>query len=328
MTAKKGFFLCTAVFMGLALHAMTVCNEVLSLSGSSYQLVLSHLNARISSELQRSRLRTVELNPPAQRSSPSPRFKRYLGSIDQLRQIFTHIASARDGVEPQFDTVVYPAAGFDSAFPVRFFPNSRLLIAIDNQPFIGRYQFTANSALGLRLGLRPVPAWGEAWVPESMVMDEKAVASQVLANLRDALPEVHILRIIAFKSRLAPLHVHGLILFNQGPGTSVRSYLHVHSPQWSNAEMQPWWIELLPEGSPIAVILKGSQQFYATADGSALLHAKTMGFNGAIFNFDGRIEDSDRNLTPGVRKRFSIPAPFGYAYRLDFFSVVHGSAPQ
>ena len=85
------------------------------------------------------RVRRVLAQLPFDRFHPTVRGARAIPQHEQYLAINDHLRLALDshpktrGWADRIDTVVYPASGFDT---LKIFANARLLINIDNNPFV------------------------------------------------------------------------------------------------------------------------------------------------------------------------------------------------
>jgi uncharacterized protein YggT (Ycf19 family) len=125
-------------------------------------------------------------------------------------------------------TLIYPAAGFDSASGFGILPNLKTVIALDNHDFHKDCNLS-----------EIIPVFGPTDVTECGFtqvgnVDRTLYLSKViLGRLILHFPKARILRVIGVSDRMLnashPTYPHGMILFDYGPGTALRTYIHIKS---------------------------------------------------------------------------------------------------
>jgi hypothetical protein len=156
-------------------------------------------------------------------------------------------------------TVLYPAAGYDAAAAFLAFSKAKTVIGIDNHPFF----LKPETKLYLDVHVKSYDQKGYTWVTD---VDRKGeVASVVLARLKHAFPDIRLHRVALFQEGMAEGNKensrarHGLIVFDTGPGTLVREYIHIHS----FFEFRPWWLPAIKKAGFQAILKKGAMGFFS-----------------------------------------------------------------
>lgn len=173
-------------------------------------------------------------------------------------------------------TAFYPLSGVDGGI-VQLFPEARLLIGIDDHPFL---QIPADGETIL-IHRSPVEAFRRT---EEISRDQTAfgifAGQRVIGAMASSVPNFRLLEVTVFvteenvsiseKDRL----VHGLIDFDSGPGTPLRRYLHVNAKLVRGLNYKTsWWFRGLDRWVPDAVIIKGAQGlFYPSGNESRDAH--------------------------------------------------------
>lgn len=181
----------------------------------------------------------------------------------QMRKLGDHILRNR-GRDVRIETVFYPMTGLDGAMPFSMFPDAKLVIGLDEHPFLpDHHPLIQNPNQSQMLFNR---AHGQNYtyttsldnVPTGTTVLETLVATIPGFRLREvAISHDHYLGFIGDKIPLT----HGLIAFDTGPGTPVRRYVHLHQSigEFEKQEfVGRWWRKYLKLNAPDVILLKGT----------------------------------------------------------------------
>lgn len=192
-----------------------------------------------------------------------------------LREVHNLAAAVADeistlGYDRDVRTVLYPAVGFDAGLAFRIFPSAETVIGIDNHPFWfpERAKHVDEGYAGAR-GHQIMSHW--SFVREVHKM--RGVKESVVNAIRRSAPTVgghpvRILRVIDIDTPSliwdTPV-VHGIVEFDNGPGTLLRRYIHINSSmslgRTDRHGLYEWRNELL--AMPIdAIFQKAGMQFF------------------------------------------------------------------
>ena len=176
-------------------------------------------------------------------------------------------------------TALYPASGFDAATPFLILPSLRRVIALDAHPFLG----PRLADVPLEILPHQAESPGEGAVDVWRIDRMGNMAPAILGRLAQSFPGFRLREVVAYSG--ANDRHHGRVLFDQGPGTSLREYNHVHiseifsenfahPPQ--RAELNPspqreWLRQILFNNSFEAILSRGSMHFLRTAMGGSLM---------------------------------------------------------
>ncbi len=180
--------------------------------------------------------------------------------------------------EHKLNTLVYPSAGYDAATAFLLWPEITRVVGIDDHPF-------ARSNIKY-LAPDPYISHYDKELGYTMVMEvdsKEYMAEVILARLISAFPKIRFKAVYQITDytlgdyesvRLS----HGLILFDTGDGTPIRSYVHLESPTLNGYERKStfWWREnILNQGFQV-LIRKAAMSFYGYPIGLELIgHLKT-----------------------------------------------------
>lgn len=205
-------------------------------------------------------------------------------------------------------TVIYPAAGFDATAAFLAFPEAKRVIGIDNHPFF----LNPDRELFPDVYTKSYEENGYTWVRD---VDRKGeIASVIVARLKHAFPEIriHKLALLQEPALRGKGARHGLIVFDRGPGTSLREYVHIHSL----FEFRPWWLTAINEEGFDAILKKGAMGFFSqySQQGEYLMQAlKQQGG----FLVDGDVRYIDE--VQGQAYHQTKISHFGYGAKVVFF---------
>ncbi len=165
-------------------------------------------------------------------------------------------------------TVLYPAAGFDAATPFRIFEHADLVIGMDNHPFAVTKRAQERAGVHerwLESGELAEKVNVRGWVKYDQINKQRSVLRGLTASLLSLDPGVRILSVEALDAYghvEGRAVVHGIVKFDLGPGTMIRTYVHLHTPtDLTRATLPPWTPELLASGYQ-AVLKKAAMDTY------------------------------------------------------------------
>lgn len=165
-------------------------------------------------------------------------------------------------------TVLYPAAGFDAATPFRIFEHADLVIGMDNHPFAVTKRAQERAGVHerwLESGELSEKVNVRGWVKYDQVNKQRSVLRGLTASLLSLSPNVRILSaeaLDAYGHVEGRAVVHGIVKFDLGPGTTMRTYVHLHTPtDLTRTTLPPWTPELLAAGYQ-AVLKKAAMDTY------------------------------------------------------------------
>lgn len=145
-------------------------------------------------------------------------------SHQELRTRLRQQSSTVLGVKRMF----YPAAGVDSATPFMILPGLQTAVAIDDDLFANRHiKRTLRPDFGPSDALR-----GFTWVGNFKSYDD--VVDILVGRLLVHVPNVRIRQVVGFGPRRqnrvsnSLFLPHGYVVFDQGEGTPIRSYVHLN----------------------------------------------------------------------------------------------------
>jgi len=189
----------------------------------------------------------------------------YLASLDTVRQ---------QGIEKLIDsktvdTVFYPFSGSDGGGVARLFPAATTLVGLSEESFFEQMP-TPSRPLDFSYVIKNQS--GFRWLGE--LQKEPNIASSLLGSLHSAIEGFRLNEVIIFETLEHfnmqginhPLSsTHGIIVFDQGPGTPVRRYLHIQAN--ISARVYPgtsWWMNLLEKNPPQGILVKAAMSSFTT----------------------------------------------------------------
>jgi len=161
-------------------------------------------------------------------------------AIVALNLRYGRIASALDMATPQrqIDTVIYPSSGHDAGAAFALFDRARVVIGIDDHPFVGDFYEAVSPVLKSEDDrYRGYTVFREVGTGPS-----QEVAPATLGFLKVMNPSVRILRVFAFQDENN--QVHGQIDFDFGAGTLRRTYIHIQGRISDGASAADSWTRL------------------------------------------------------------------------------------
>jgi hypothetical protein len=254
----------------------------------------------------------VEFEVEAPKRTPS-KFRNYMEAVTRLRTIINGNTKKR---LDEIQTAVYPASGYDSAYPVALLKNLRLTIAFDKNAFFPTSIFASRSRR-----LRSTAPHGRIKYVYGGDVQDAPVAAKIVANLRGADPRIRIKSVQAFRDGRNESEVNGLVIYDHGDGTPQCAFLHVnrflketHNEITEQEILDLWWMKLIPD-SRMALLYKGSgigEDFVAD-----VLEKKLAQSDGGIFVAPS-VEVSERVRRNGGFVP-SIDAPEGREIKMPYF---------
>jgi len=237
------------------------------------------------------------------------KYKKFISEISELRD---KINLLTEGKLNQVESVIYPAAGFDSGYPFLMAPKAKVVIALDDNPFITQKNFK------LETSLKPVQPYGYAsYMHFSAIVSLPGLANQIVANIKGLDKNIRIRSVEAFmiqgeskymEAQDEHIPIHGLVKFDRGDGTPEQIYIHVNrffsslEPSTVTILQSSWWSGMI-SSRRMALLYKGAagitgestidalEQIFAKTPGSVYVAAK----NEATVRFLSR---SDHVLVP------------------------------
>ncbi len=215
----------------------------------------------------------------------------------------------------QIRTLIYPAAGFDSASPFRILPELRNVIAVDSHPF---HSGIENTPI--------VPSYGpgdqsRGFTLVSHVTDSASISNVVLGRLILLFPNIRIHKIAGVHAGLLEIakdtgaYDHGFIIFDNGPNTPLRTYTHLrirteHNGPIERSPPNPI-IQKLAKLPFQALLRKGSMLFYQQESQAARPLIEALIKNGGLWIDGDQNRNSHQNMTPDL---YEIIARWGYMF--------------
>lgn len=162
--------------------------------------------------------------------------------------------------------LLYWAAGFDALTPFYLFDSLSTVVGVDVHPFANVDRSVEQIEIGASRGM-------ETWTRWKAVDETKSIAGAVIGRLQSGLKGFRLLSAETFVNDLKGVRpmVHGVVRFDQGPGTLIRTYIHLQSETmiYFNNQIKilhptaPEWFESgLKTVSFDAVLAKGSMGAY------------------------------------------------------------------
>jgi hypothetical protein len=148
-------------------------------------------------------------------------------------------------------TAFYPAIGFDAGTAQLFFPEATTIIGVDAHPFFSRGEF-ANAAQPIsygRLGAQNA-------INTAHIDSIGAVGRAVLSQLATLVHDFRLRRVTTFGDEED--RGHATVLYDTGPGTALRRYIHIND-QLNDQSPGTWWWKEIERLGPDAVLTKGGQ---------------------------------------------------------------------
>lgn len=238
-------------------------------------------------------------------------------SLKRQREVSSKVAAAIKGFQPKKEirTLIYPAAGFDSASPFRILPELLNVIAVDSHPF---HSGIENTPI--------VPSYGpgdqsRGFTLVSHVTANSSISTVVLGRLILQFPNIRIHKIVGVHADIIHMakqsgsYDHGIIIFDNGPQTPLRTYTHLRIPtqQTSLIERSPPLaiIDRLSSLPFQALLRKGSMLFYQQESQAARPLVEALIKNGGLWIDGDQNRMSYQNMTPDLSE---ILAEWGYMF--------------
>lgn len=161
-------------------------------------------------------------------------------------------------VTSHVETLVYPFAGFDAGTPYELFKSVRSVVAIDDSPFVRNLEAPITTS-------GPVSKIGGKVFLTGQSARATSVANVIVKQLSSRIPNFRVLEATAFvdpnifSTHVDGKTVHGIIFFDTGPGTEVRTYTHIHMTLGDHRTKEElWWYSQLVSHGFQAVVSKGA----------------------------------------------------------------------
>lgn len=220
-------------------------------------------------------------------------------------------------------TIVYPAAGYDSATPFLVFPTAERIVALDDHPFWSE-DSVVDSDEHLSRKIISSHRLSTGWAIYKELNQLKSLAAKILFHLSHAYSEFRLLDMYEVKDLTKGSDVkdlvlsHGVIVFDTGEGTPVRSYVHLQTPFLHReiGEISTWWFENVKAQGFKGLFFKAAMNAQRTYTGFNLgLHVRNHG--GVIVDADYRMVTADtaqtKELLKSARAYKIKHRQFGYA---------------
>ena len=239
------------------------------------------------------------------------------------------------------ESLHYPAAGFDAATPFLIFPSLRRVIAIDDHHF----HFPENTAENIVVPI-VAPAQNAGFTVATQVDHQGAVARAILGRLAMGIPNLRVLSVTSYA--VNGFGSHGRIVFDQGPNTLIREYIHLHIIELqgnligNDGSEYTQWLEEVIMRSPREVLLaKGAMLFFTSTLGHSLMRSFEATPGALFLDGDGlarllyqhRADDPARydfppiEPPPGMAFEFRATAVENFGYTQNQWFVRYVAAP-
>lgn len=157
------------------------------------------------------------------------KYRKFISEITELREKINSLISNKLN---RIESVIYPAAGFDSGYPFMIAPNAKVVVGLDDNPFITLKNFK------LKNKVKPAQPFGySTYMHFSLIENLPGLSHQIVANIKGLGNNVRIRSVEAFmvqgeskfmESQTEHIPIHGLVRFDRGEGTPEQIYVHVN----------------------------------------------------------------------------------------------------
>lgn len=193
-------------------------------------------------------------------------------------------------------TAIYPASGFDLSTPFLLSPEITTVIGIDRNPFLMEW----NRAIKINLKDEHKVQQEEladklknrSWIKVGDVAGARQMAPSLLAVLKLAFPEARIHSVTRLDNDSSS---HGIIIFDTGPGTQIRQYIHLQERMDTlSTTLSPLENTIFDNLKPDVILFKAAM---VVTGGFGTVHEDSLGFSmakkiadngGVIIDADGR----------------------------------------
>ncbi len=205
-----------------------------------------------------------------------PDVVRYIRKISRLRN---RIEASSELLEKarQIRTVFYAFAGNDSIYPLTLFPDARVVIALDANPFV------KDIDLPIRVQSTDHAADHRDWYVYYEVEQEayyNGVAPQLLGGILQAFPKSKILEMVELKSKSGLSS--GFIQFEDAQGNR-RLYVHLCASVDEQSQLKDFWWKALIRFDQFALIEKASMTFNTSKLGQEIFGKMVHGQNSSAW---------------------------------------------
>lgn len=226
-------------------------------------------------------------------------------------------------------SLIYPASGFDSSTPFQIIEDLRLVIGIDDHTFFSRPIGAAvepdvgpedHSEPFLPPGSNQVVHQNQGFTHYTRADSVRSFADVIVGRILDLSPNVRIREVRGFfpahfreQSRWNEMP-HGLVVFDFGEGTPVRTYVHLQvetSRSKGERATSPAGHAILERLSELdfdALLAKGSQGFFAPSESNKAARALVSALvqrNGLWLDGNGAAMTSVSFSPTGIRNLLS-----------------------